>query len=311
MNVLDDMMLMYRVAKSYYVDQLSQSEIAKMVGISRPQISRLIKRALEVGIVKIDVSMPETLNVRDMEKELASCLGVRASVIIPTGKAGENDNFFAVAAKHVSDRLKYCVNIGIGWGRTMYKISKQLTDQTGESKEFFYPLLGSSGDENPYLQISSITDRFAEHYHARARYLNLPVFRKDDQFSVEEKQRLKAFRNKWRHLDGAVVGIGEFNTDNQIYIDEISYDPFLQKHKDEVVGDILAHLLLEKGGELVIPGYYHVACTLDDLLHIPEVIGVARGEAKVDAIYIVAKNGYIKTLITDDTTAKEIIKKYH
>ena len=210
----------------------------------------------------------------------------------------------------MSDCLEYCVNIGIGWGRTVYKISKQLAYQTEENKVFFYPLVGSSGDENPYLQISSITDRFAEHYHARARYLNLPVFRKNDRFTEEEEQRLKAFRNKWGSLDGAVIGIGEFNSGDQIYIDEVSYDPYLQEHKSEVVGDVLAHLLLKNGGELVLPGYSHIACALDDLIRMPQVIGVARGVGKTDAIYHVAQRGYIKTLITDDITAKEILSKY-
>lgn len=53
-----------------------------------------------------------------------------------------------------------------------------------------------------------------------------------------------------------------------------------------------------------------IACTLDDLIRMPEVIGVARGIGKIDAIYHVAKRGYIKTLITDDITAKAILSKY-
>lgn len=254
--------------------------------------------------------MPETLNVSDLERELTSCLGLVKSIIIPSTQMGKSNNFFAAAARHVTSCLEYCVNIGLGWGRTVYNISKHLAYQSGENKVVFYPLVGCSGDDNPYLQINSITDRFAEHYHARARYLNLPVFRKDDQLTAEEEQRLTVFQNKWGRLDGAVVGIGEFNSEDRIYIDEVSYDPYLLEHKYEIVGDVLAHLLLQDGRELFLPGYSHIACSLENLTRMPEVIGVARGVWKTDAIYHVARGKYIKTLITDDITAKSILSKY-
>lgn len=54
--------------------------------------------------------------------------------------------------------------------------------------------------------------------------------------------------------------------------------------------------LLKDGGELHLPGYSHIACPLDNLICISEVIGVARGVEKKDAIYHVANGGYIKTL---------------
>ena len=106
MNILEDTMLVYRIAKNYYIDGYGQKEIAKMTGISRPQISRLIKRGQEMGIVKIEVSLPETIEVKELEMELASCLGVGSSIIIPSDRTADIDNFFPLAAGRVEECLQ-------------------------------------------------------------------------------------------------------------------------------------------------------------------------------------------------------------
>lgn len=45
-------------AKLYYEHQLSQQEISKKLGVSRPTVSRLLKQARETGIVKIEIIDP-------------------------------------------------------------------------------------------------------------------------------------------------------------------------------------------------------------------------------------------------------------
>ena len=50
-----ELTLLYSIARSYYVDKLSQSQIAEMENISRSQISRLLDRAEKLGIVSISV----------------------------------------------------------------------------------------------------------------------------------------------------------------------------------------------------------------------------------------------------------------
>ena len=41
------------VATLYYKEKLSQQEIAKRLGVSRPWISKLLKKAEDLGLVKI------------------------------------------------------------------------------------------------------------------------------------------------------------------------------------------------------------------------------------------------------------------
>ena len=45
--------LLVHVAQLYYQQNLNQSEISKIVGLSRPTVSRMLEEAREVGIVEI------------------------------------------------------------------------------------------------------------------------------------------------------------------------------------------------------------------------------------------------------------------
>ena len=47
--------LLVHVAQLYYQQNLNQSEISKIVGLSRPTVSRMLEEAREVGIVEIIV----------------------------------------------------------------------------------------------------------------------------------------------------------------------------------------------------------------------------------------------------------------
>ncbi len=52
----DTQIIMIKIAKMYYQQGLTQTEISKRLGISRPTISRLTQDALDQGIVRIEIA---------------------------------------------------------------------------------------------------------------------------------------------------------------------------------------------------------------------------------------------------------------
>ena len=68
---IDDL-LMYRIARMYYQNDLSQAQIAKRIGLSRPQISRYLKRARETGMVEINVNDPYTGESEEISARIKS-----------------------------------------------------------------------------------------------------------------------------------------------------------------------------------------------------------------------------------------------
>ena len=51
-----DKSILAKIAKLYYNDGLTQSEISKELDLERSRISRLLKQAKELGIVKISIN---------------------------------------------------------------------------------------------------------------------------------------------------------------------------------------------------------------------------------------------------------------
>ena len=49
MTKKQDLTLLYRIARQYYIDRIPQTQIAEKENISRSQISRLITRAEQMG----------------------------------------------------------------------------------------------------------------------------------------------------------------------------------------------------------------------------------------------------------------------
>jgi DNA-binding transcriptional regulator LsrR (DeoR family) len=50
--------LLHKVAKLYYIEDLKQESIARRLKISRYKVSRVLKRAKDKGMVRIEVMGP-------------------------------------------------------------------------------------------------------------------------------------------------------------------------------------------------------------------------------------------------------------
>ena len=75
--------LVYRVAKSYYMDNLSQLEIAKQENISRSTVSRLLERARTTGVVCIEIKPPSDFALKESEEKLQEALGLDEVIVVP------------------------------------------------------------------------------------------------------------------------------------------------------------------------------------------------------------------------------------
>jgi DNA-binding transcriptional regulator LsrR (DeoR family) len=65
------MEMLARVASMYYLDDMTQDQIAKQLGLSRPKVWRLLRQAKETGVVEITVNLPASLAM-PVETELTS-----------------------------------------------------------------------------------------------------------------------------------------------------------------------------------------------------------------------------------------------
>ncbi len=73
-------------AELYYIYDLPQKDIAARLGVSRPWVSKLLKRAEEIGIVRIAVNT-NTAGISDIEKKLIDRYGLKNAKIVKTSSS--------------------------------------------------------------------------------------------------------------------------------------------------------------------------------------------------------------------------------
>ena len=75
-------------AEMYYIYDMSQKQIAERLGVSRPWVSKLLKRAKETGIVRIDINSP-LAGMPEVEQRIMNKYRInRVTVIRPMANGG-------------------------------------------------------------------------------------------------------------------------------------------------------------------------------------------------------------------------------
>lgn len=311
----DDLMQLYRVAAAYYLDGKTQKEIGEQENISRSQISRMLDRARAVGIVKIDVSLPETTSEEVLAAFLKERLGLRDVVLAKVEDTDSQetvtDAIAAAAAAYLPRVMKNSGITGLGWGHTMYRLPAFMRQRGSKTDLLFVPLIGAAGIDEPCMQINSIVDRVAERMQARAAYTNLPAFReKNVPLTPFENQRLGQLHDYWDKLDCAVFGLGTKKSGLSFFDGAVSGDSKRRIEQSSVCGDILSQYFFPDGQLMQSDGKYHSnAYPAERLKQLPRSVCLAGGSEKAAGIQAAAIAGYFNILITDTATAKEIYNK--
>lgn len=311
-----DYTLLYRVAKAYYIDQKTQQEIADVENFSRSQISRILKCALDEGLVTYSLNFPAVVDEEAMSRTLESQLGLDKVVLIPSFYQDDQmphpdmlcKNLALGAADKLPDVLGDAKTIGVGWGRTLYNASLCIRPQRYVKGRTFLPLIGLSGDNNPMLQINTIVDRFGERFHADRKYVNMPSFLTRDLLEPMPPTSVQGLMEQWKHLDAAIVGIGGPAASNNNLIFEYPWNYKKQLQNSGAIGDILSQFYFEDGHLFQMDARYCLlAMNIHELKNVKNVIALASGNDKAVAIRAAARLGYINTLITDYNTAQTIL----
>ena len=133
---------MVLIANLYYREKLSQAEIAKRLGISRPWVSRLLAKAEELGIVQIKINAPVS-GVISLGERLQERFGLQFAAVVEN--TGESRDYVAAAAvNYFISKVKMDDVIGIGWGDTIFRFLQEVPKMQWPQVKIV-PLSGSFG----------------------------------------------------------------------------------------------------------------------------------------------------------------------
>jgi deoxyribonucleoside regulator len=305
---------MVTIAELYYIEGLTQAEIAERLQLTRLKVNQLLQDARKDGIIRIEIVNPLS-TCTDLQQRLEEHFGLRRAVVIPafTDSSGVLARELGkAAASLVAELINDGDLVGIGWGTTVYELvhafecDRQITAT-------FIPLIGGLGEVHAHFQINEFARVLANTADGRWKALHAPflVERKEIKDALLSDSLINELVSLWSHLDHAVVGIGMSISKSPMLLTQYFTNAHLmQMERQGIVGDICSRFF-DKDGILCNWDINDrlIGISLDELHKAKNVIAVAGGTVKTTAILAALNGGHIDMLVIDEQTAKALLRR--
>ena len=309
---LDKRDLMIMVAKLYYIEGLSQEEIALKIHLSRPTVSRLLKRCIEEGLVQIRIDDVSSYG-KELAQRIKDTYGLRHVIVVPQSHSAEADKekVGQAAASYIESILASHMLIGISWGTTTYQIVKNIKPNSFITADVVQ-LVGGTGNKTTDTDANTMTLSLSKALGGDSYVLQAPLMVQSRILRdlLMEEPHIKSHFEKMKAADIAIVGLGSTRPElsAQFRSGHITIEDTERLMREGAVGDICGRYIDIEGNHCHTSlSDRMMAISLEDLKRIPTVIGAAAGEKKADIIIGALRGGYIHVLITDEKAASCIL----
>ncbi len=311
---MTDNTLLYKIAKAYYEDGLTQDQIGKRFGLSRIKVSRLLQQARQSRVVQITITPPAD-SFGDIERELENAYGLDEVIVVSTPTDAQADvapRLGAAAAAYLARCLGDQHVLSLSWGTTLLAMIEALTPQNLPDLRVVQ-MLGGLGRPESETCGADLTMRLAQTLGARMRLVPAPgiVSSRVVRDALLEDASIADTLALAAAADLAVVGIGSPMPGSVVMQAGIlSESELAELRAMGAVGDIALRFFDENGRAVDHPiNDRIIGLDLQQIMQIPRVIGVAGGEAKYEVIRGAVRGRLIDVLITDEMTATRLLQE--
>ncbi|KRB60049.1 DNA-binding transcriptional regulator [Rhizobium sp. Root708] len=303
--------LAVRAAWLHYAGGLTQSDVAKRLGVPSVKAHRLIAKAVAEGVVKVTID-GDIVECVALENKLLERFGLRYCEVAPDlgedglplralGHAG------ATFLKREIERGDNSV-IGLGHGRTL-AAAVQYMPRVAAKDVRFVSLLGGltrNYGANPY----DVMHRIAEKTGTHAFVMPVPFFANtgEDREVLRAQRGVKEVFDLANKADLKLVGLGTVDAEAQLVLSGMVEPAEIQDIAAAGgVGEILGHFF-DANGEVLDTAL--TARTLSASFpqkRTERLVALAGGQSKVEAIRAILNSHRLFGLITDERTAKALL----
>ncbi|MCI9294146.1 MAG: sugar-binding transcriptional regulator [Lawsonibacter sp.] len=297
--------LMIRAAWYYYMENYTQQNISTLLGVSRAKVIGLLEKARQTGVIQFRIRQDGDRRIK-VEQDLISRFGLKDVFTVPGSDslANLNESIAQAAAMYIIRRLEEGDFLNMGYGDTTSRVLNHLA-MTAEKPLNVVSLTGGVGYYLPNAN-SNV-------FNARLHLIPSPLLLSSQELldamrrepEVEEIYRMVPLSRM------SVVGIGSMSEEATILKNGVlNGNDFTILKLQGAVGDLLSHFM-DRDGNLISLNQDRrlMSTSLEDLRKLENVIGVAGGPSKVDAILATLRGGYLDILITDENTAQVLLER--
>ena len=301
-----------RIATLYYIDGLTQEELSRMFSISRATVGRMLRRALQEGIVEIRVR-PNNAYAADLERALVERFGIQRALISVDHKDQDKQRelLAGLVASYLDRELIDGSIVAVGMGRNVSAVSEHAMSAT-QRQCTFVSAIGGSYRGGQTMNADHIARRLAARFGGECESLYAPALVDDPEFRQKliENDTVRHTLDKARRADIALIGVGDMSEDSNIVrMGWFSTREIAQAKMNGTVGDVMGYDFIDIRGipsAMAMQGRV-IGLSLPDLKKIPNVIAVAAEPTKVSGILGALNAGVINTLATTASNAMSVL----
>src|SRR5690349_21815448 len=293
-----------KAARMYFLDGRSQDEVAKALGTSRSNVSRMLTAARAQGIVEIRVH-DQASREKELEDALRDRFGL-AHARVAAFRPGVDAQAAAgdLAAQWLDESLRDGQVLGLSWGTSLQAMVASFSVDQPRSVEVL-PLVGGLSTVASLVSSEELVRELAGRLGATYRYLHAPALLRSQaaRDSLLEEPTVAEVLERAQGADLAMVGIGTVGVGSSrkildgLGLTAAERTAFLAAGP---VGDACCRFFDADGNP--VEGAVHervLAIDLDRLRRIPTVIGVATGVEKAVGVLGALRGGLVDGLVAD------------
>ena len=297
--------LMVKAAWYYYFENMTQQAIAERLSISRMRVIKLLEAARQTGVIQFRLRS-DGVGVMHQSQQLMDKYNLRDVFLIPEVTPGEthpNESIARAGAMYIADRLGDNACVSVGYGDTISRTLNHLATMVQDP----VTCISLTGGVSNYLPNTR-----SNVFNAKLYLMPAPLLASSAEMAsaMREESSVSEIIRMSDLASFTLVGIGALGENATIFRSGLlgPTDMFYLK-MNHAVGDLLGHFIDKDGNLIPTPIEDRLISTpLDKLKAMPNVIGLAAGHEKIEAIRAVLRGGYLDILITDETTANLLLK---
>jgi DNA-binding transcriptional regulator LsrR (DeoR family) len=297
------------VARRYYLEGASKSDIAGELGLSRFKVARLLERARATGLVRIELDTSGAIDL-DLSVRLRGALGLRHCVVVHAPEDDEGllrASLGRAAAELVVEVVEPGDVLGLSWARSLLAMRGCVAGLARCDVVQLTGALAPSQDDSPVELVRDV---------ARASggvgfFYYAPMVLPDATTArvLRTQPDIARALARFGDVTKAVVGIGAWERGLSTVADALGDDERRELRALGVRAE-LSGVQLDAGGAPVRTPLTDrlIGIGAEELRAVPEVVAVAYGPRKAGAVAAAVRGGFVTSLVTHGAMADALLR---
>ncbi|MDR2156881.1 MAG: hypothetical protein LBO81_03765 [Clostridiales Family XIII bacterium] len=317
--------LILRTAYLYYLKGKTQQEIANVLNVSVPTVSRLVKKAKDEKVVEFVIRDPYIQSI-EMEEKLKQVFKLRDVIVAPTpflplhGKTMqgfEGNARRAVAlegARYVQRIIGDHDILGVSWGKTIHALIHFL-NPCRKINAGFVTMHGSIVGCNPDMDVRALVARMSMAFGGRNYSLLTEGFVSTGEILeiIRTEVNVNRVFEMFDRITISLAGVGAFYPERESMLYETGYYISESDLKDlrskDLMGDILLRFFDSQGNECdSLFKERTLGIDLETYKKIKTKVVLAADRKKSNAVLGIIKGGLADVLIADYSLANTLLE---